>query len=335
MIASPAPTPDRRLSVAPMMGWTDRHARYFLRLIAPRALLYTEMVPSGAIVYGDAARFLGHDPIEHPLALQVGGGDPAELGECARTARGFGFAEINLNVGCPSERVQRGTFGACLMKEPDLVAACVAAMGAASDVPVTVKCRIGVDELDSEAALHDFVGRVAEAGCETFILHARKAWLKGLSPKENREVPPLDHDRVYRLKSAFPNLEIIINGGIESADAAAGHLAHVDGVMIGRAAYRNPWLLTEMEPRLLGPGPGPADRATVIESVIRYVEAQAARRVPLISITRHILGLYKGLPGAARWRRYLSENVPLPGANADVLRRAAVLVEDRDARTAA
>ena len=334
MTSPPAP-PDRRLSVAPMMGWTDRHGRYFLRLVAPRALLYTEMVPAGAIVYGDTARFLGHDPAEHPLALQVGGCDPAELADCARTARCFGFAEINLNVGSPSDRVQRGAFGACLMKEPDLVAACVAAMRDAGDLPVTVKCRIGVDDRDTEAELQDFVGRVAGAGCATFAVHARKAWLRGLSPKENREIPPLDYGRVHRLKTAFPDLEIVINGGIEDADAAAGHLAHLDGVMIGRAAYRDPWCLTEMETALLGPGPAAADRGTVIDRLIPYAEAQARRGVPVKSIARHILGLYKGRPGAARWRRYLSENVHRPGADADILRQAAALVETGDARTAA
>ena len=305
-----------------MMDWTDRHDRYFLRLISRRVLLYTEMIPTGAILHGDRDRFLGFDACERPLALQVGGAEPAELATCARQAAVRGYDEINLNVGCPSDRVQNARFGACLMAEPTLVADCVAAMRAACDLPVTVKTRIGIDDRDSYAELVDFVGTVAEAGCMTFIVHARKAWLRGLSPKQNRELPPLDYGRVYALKRDLPALEIVLNGGVQSLDEAAAHLARVDGVMIGRAAYQSPYLLAEADARFFGdPRPAP-DREAVARALVPYAAAQAARGVPVKSITRHILGLFNGLPGARQWRRHLSEAAHRPGAGPEVILEA-------------
>ena len=305
-----------------MMDWTDRHDRYFLRLISRRVLLYTEMIPTGAILHGDRDRFLGFDPCERPLALQVGGAEPAELALCAREAAARGYDEINLNVGCPSDRVQNARFGACLMAEPALVADCVAAMRAAGDLPVTVKTRIGIDDRDSYAELADFVGTVAAAGCATFIIHARKAWLRGLSPKQNRELPPLDYDRVYALKRDFPALEIVLNGGVQSLEEAEGHLARVDGVMIGRAAYQSPYLLAEADARFFGdPRPAPS-REEVARGLVPYATAQAARGVPVKSITRHVLGLFNGLPGARQWRRHLSEAAHRPGAGPEVMLEA-------------
>ncbi len=312
----------RSLSVAPMMDWTDRHDRYFLRLISRRVLLYTEMIPAGAILHGDRERFLGFDECERPLALQVGGAEPGDLAYCARQAAARGYDEINLNVGCPSDRVQNARFGACLMAEPALVADCVAAMRAACDLPVTVKTRIGIDDRDSYAELADFVGTVAGAGCATFIIHARKAWLRGLSPKQNRELPPLDYDRVYALKRDFPALEIVLNGGVQSLEEAEGHLARVDGVMIGRAAYQSPYLLAEADARFFGdPRPAPS-REEVARGLVPYATAQAARGVPVKSITRHVLGLFNGLPGARQWRRHLSEAAHRPGAGPEVMLEA-------------
>jgi len=314
--------PDRRISVAPMMDWTDRHDRVFLRLISRRVLLYTEMIPVGAILHGDRDRFLGFDPCEHPVALQLGGAEPGELAESARHAAEYGYDEINLNVGCPSDRVQNARFGACLMAEPARVGACVAAMAAATRIPVTVKCRIGIDQRDSFEELCAFTRIVADSGCRTLIVHARKAWLSGLSPKQNREVPPLCYDRVYRLKETFPALQVIVNGGITSLGQAERHLAHVDGVMIGRAAYQNPYILAEVDGRFLGDRQSPPGREAVVRAFLPYVESQRARGVPLKSMTRHILGLFNGLPGARAWRRQLSEAAREPKAGPEIIEAA-------------
>lgn len=322
------------LAVAPMMEWTDRHCRYFLRLISRRTLLYTEMVTADAVIHGDRERLIGFDPAEHPVALQLGGSEPARLAAAARIGADFGYDEINLNVGCPSDRVQSGRFGACLMAEPDLVAECVAAMRAAVAVPVTVKCRIGIDDQDQEEALDRFVATVAAAGCGTVIVHARKAWLDGLSPKENRTVPPLDHGRVHRLKRRFPALEVVVNGGIETLAEAQAHLAHVDGVMMGRAAYQNPFVLAEADRRLFGERTRPPSRAEVLERLIPYAETQLARGVRLQQIARHILGLPQGCPGARTFRRHLSEQAPRPGAGTEVLREALALLQERTPQSA-
>ena len=305
-----------------MMDWTDRHDRYFLRRITRRTLLYTEMIPVGAIIHGDRERFLAFDPAERPLALQVGGAEPGDLAACARIAEAWGFDEVNLNIGCPSSRVQEARFGACLMAEPDLVADCVTAMGAATGQPVTVKTRIGIDEQDSYAELVDFVGTVAAAGCRRFIIHARKAWLRGLSPKQNRELPPLRYDRVFALKRDFPDLEIVLNGGVQSLDEAAAHLAQVDGVMIGRAAYQNPYLLAEADARFFGEAAPAPSREAVARQMVPYIRDQMAKGVPVKSVTRHILGLFNGLPGARHWRRHLSEAAHRPGAGPDVVLEA-------------
>ncbi|SLN36300.1 tRNA dihydrouridine(20/20a) synthase DusA [Oceanibacterium hippocampi] len=314
------------VSVAPMMDWTDRHDRFFLRLISRRALLYTEMVTTAAILHGDRQRLLGHEPAEHPLALQLGGSDPAELARAARIGADYGYDEINLNVGCPSDRVQSGRFGACLMAEPELVAEGVAAMRAAVDIPVTVKTRIGIDDRDSYEELHGFVAGLVKAGTERLIVHARKAWLNGLSPKQNREIPPLRYDVVYRLKADCPDLVIVINGGIRKLDEIDEHLRHVDGVMIGREAYQNPYLLAEIDGRYYGePDEAPA-RKQVVEELIPYIRARQDEGVPLNSITRHVLGLFQGLPGARAWRRHLSENAHRPEADASLLAEAAARV---------
>ncbi|MEX2629198.1 MAG: tRNA dihydrouridine(20/20a) synthase DusA [Tistlia sp.] len=331
-------TPDQfhRLSVAPMMDWTDRHCRFFLRQITRRALLYTEMVTTGAILHGDRERFLAYDESEHPLALQLGGSDPAALAECARIAEAFGYDEVNLNVGCPSDRVRTGRFGACLMAEPALVGSSVAAMRAATALPVTVKCRIGIDERDGYEDLLAFVDEVAAiGGCGSFAVHARKAWLQGLSPKQNREVPPLRHAEVHRLKRERPDLEIVINGGILSVEAALAHLESVDGAMIGRAAYQDPWCLAEADRRVFGetaPAPG---RAEVVARLLPYLEAECARGTPLKSMTRHILGLFNGLPGARAWRRHLSEAAHRPGAGPEVVEQALEQLDRRGALLAA
>jgi tRNA-dihydrouridine synthase A len=288
------------------------------------------MVTAGAVLHGDRQRLLGFDEAEHPLALQIGGSEPADLAEAARIAEGFGYDEVNLNVGCPSDRVQSGRFGACLMREPDLVAEGVAAMRQATRLPVTVKCRIGVDDQDPERELPAFVERAAQAGVRSFIVHARKAWLEGLSPKENRDVPPLDYGLVYRLKATRPDLEIVLNGGIPDLDAAAAHLAHVDGVMLGRAAYQTPWVLAGVDTRLFGdPAPAAADRLAVVAALKPYVAAELARGTRLHAITRHILGLFQGLPGARQWRRILSEKATRPGAGLEVLDEAAAAVAAR------
>jgi tRNA-dihydrouridine synthase A len=314
---------DRTISIAPMMDWTDRHDRYFLRLISQHALLYTEMVTTGAIIYGDQQRHLAFDPAEQPLALQLGGSDPADLATCCKIAEGYGYQEINLNCGCPSDRVQNGRFGACLMAEPETVAACIAAMKEATTLPVTVKNRIGIDDLDSYDHLKHFIKTVRGAGCETFIIHARKAWLTGLSPKENRTIPPLQYELVYRLKEEFPELEIIINGGIQTVEEIDEHLKHVDGVMIGREAYQNPYFLAEIDKRYYGMSDDAPERKDVIENILPYVDREMKKGVPLKSITRHMLGLFQGRPGAKAWRRYISENAHLPGADQSVLTEAA------------
>ena len=313
---------NRRFSIAPMMALSDRHCRYFWRLLSREALLYTEMVTTGALIHGDRERLLRFHPAEHPVALQLGGSNPQQLAHCARWADDWGYDEVNLNCGCPSDRVQSGRFGACLMAEPELVADCVAAMGAATRLPVTVKHRIGIDDMESFAELLHFVDTVAQAGCETFIVHARKAWLGGLSPRQNREIPPLHYDRVYRLKRARPTLEIIINGGINSIPDCVEHLAQVDGVMVGREAYQNPYMLAQVDSRLFNAAePGP-DRQQVVNALIPYIEQELACGGRLHHVTRHILGLYQGVPGARKFRRHLSENAYRPAANIPVLLEA-------------
>ena len=311
---------DYRLSVAPMMDWTDRHCRYFHRLLSPHARLYTEMVTSAALVRGKQLRLLEHSQQEHPVALQLGGSDPRELAEAARYGAQAGYDEINLNVGCPSDRVQSGRFGACLMREPALVGDCVKAMRDAVSVPVTVKCRIGVDDQDEYADLQHFTETMIEAGVEVLVVHARKAWLQGLSPKENREIPPLDYERVYRLKREFPQLVVVINGGITTVQAMRQHLAHVDGVMLGRAAYHEPYVLAQVEAALYDM-PLPS-RDSVLQHMRPYIEAELARGTALKHITRHLLGLYQGEPGARAFRRILSEGAHLSGANWSLIEQA-------------
>ena len=309
-----------RLSVAPMMDWTDRHCRYFHRLLAPHARLYTEMVTSAALVHGDRQRLLGFDDAEHPVALQLGGSDPQELAQAARIGADFGYDEINLNVGCPSNRVQSGRFGACLMHEPALVADCFTSMREAVTIPVTIKCRLGVDDQDEYADLQHFIETVAARGCGVFIVHARKAWLKGLSPKENREVPPLNYQRVYQLKRDFPALTILINGGIQSLAEVRTHLVHTDGVMLGRTAYHEPYRLAELEHALFGT-PLP-DRMALIRQMREYTERHLAEGGKLNHISRHLLGLFQGLPGARGWRRHLSENAHRDNADWGVVERS-------------
>ncbi len=305
-----------------MMDWTDRHCRYFLRLISRRVLLYTEMISAGAIIHGDRARFLAFDPAERPLALQLGGAAPDELATCAEAAAAAGFDEVNLNVGCPSDRVQNARFGACLMAEPALVGRCVAAMAGASGLPATVKTRTGIDARDGYADLRGFVETVAAAGCRSFTIHARKAWLQGLSPKQNRELPPLQYERVYRLKQDLPELEIVINGGITSLDEAEAHLARVDGAMIGRAAYQNPWILAEADHRVFGESRQQLQRESIARALLPYIARQCTEGVPVKAVIRHILGLFNGLPGARAWRRHLSESAHRPGAGPEVVEAA-------------
>ena len=312
---------NRLLSVAPMMDWTDRHCRFFHRLLTPSALLYTEMVTTGAIIHGDADRFLAYNPEEQPLALQLGGSDPGDLADCARIAAQRGFDEINLNVGCPSDRVQRGRFGACLMLEPELVRDCMSAMLDAVDIPVTIKTRLGVDDHYSYQYMSDFVGRVAESGCSVFIMHARKAILTGLSPKQNRDVPPLHHDWVYRLKRESPELEIVINGGIDSVTGIKKQLDHVDGVMLGRAAYHTPWILAECQQQFFNTQ-AISKREDVIEHMSAYLAREVTQGTAVKHISRHLLGLFQGLPGAKAWRRYLSENAFKDDSNSELLNQA-------------
>lgn len=302
-----------------MMDWTDRHCRYFHRLLCRNALLYTEMVTTGALLYGDTERFLRFDPSEHPVALQLGGSDPKDLAACAQLAESHGYDEVNLNCGCPSDRVQNGAFGACLMQEPELVADSVRAMQAACNIPVTVKCRIGIDDQDEETALQVFAEHLVDAGCQSLTVHARKAWLKGLSPKENRDIPPLNYERVYRLKRDFTDLEIVINGGIHNMQQIRDHLQFVDGVMIGREAYHNPWLLARIDSEIFGEKPDFRSPVEALEAMYPYIESQLAEGERLASITRHVLGLFQGIPGTRRFKQYLSENAHKPGAGLDVL----------------
>ena len=309
-----------------MMEWTDRHCRTFLRLISARTFLYTEMVTADAILFGDRLRVLGFNAAEHPVGLQLGGSDPVRLAEAARIGADWGYDEINLNIGCPSDRVQSGRFGACLMADPRLVAECVAAMADAVPVPVTVKCRIGIDDQDTEESLDRFVDIVAEAGCRLFIVHARKAWLEGLSPKENRDVLPLDYDRVHRLKARRDDLAIVINGGLTSLPYAAPHLVHVDGVMIGRSAYADPYLLAEVDRTLYGAAELPLSRLEVLDRFIEYVGGELDRGVRLNAMTRHILGLFHGQPRARAFRRHIAEHAHLPGAGIAVLEQARDIV---------
>ncbi|WP_120498790.1 tRNA dihydrouridine(20/20a) synthase DusA [Kiloniella sp. EL199] len=314
-------TMDRKVCVAPMLDWTDRHERSFLRMISQHTVLYTEMVTTGALLHGkDPERFLRFDKREHPIALQLGGSDPEAIKACATKAADFGYDEVNLNVGCPSDRVQKGRFGACLMAEPDLVAECVSAM-AQSGLPATVKTRIGIDEQDSYEFLHELVTKVKNAGCQTLIVHARKAWLEGLSPKQNREIPPLRYDVVYRVKQDFPDLEIILNGGVQTLDQVENHLTKVDGVMIGREAYQNPYVLAEVDKRFYGEAKI-KDRGEVIDELCAYAAERVAEGVPVKSITRHVLGLFNGLPGARAWRRSLSQNAFKPGSDERVIQQA-------------
>lgn len=316
-------TDSQIISVAPMMDWTDRHCRFFLRLLAPSARLYTEMVTAAALIHGDAERLLQFDVAEHPVALQLGGSDPKMMADATKLGARAGYDEININVGCPSDRVQSGQFGACLMSSPGVVASCFKEMSSVSDVPVTVKTRIGIDDHTSYEFLREFVARLHAAGCNTFIVHARIAILQGLSPKDNRSVPPLDYDRVYELKREFPDLTIILNGGISSTDQVLSHLEHVDGVMIGRHAYHEPYFLTELETALFDHEDWqPPSRHEVIELMIPYIERQMSVGTELKNITRHLLGLFAGQPGARAWRRHLSEHARLPGAGIEVLQEA-------------
>jgi tRNA-dihydrouridine synthase A len=312
-----------------MMDWTDRHCRVFHRVLTRRALLYTEMLTTPAIIFGDRARLLAFDKGEHPVALQLGGSDPRELAIAAEIGEAFGYDEINLNVGCPSDRVKDGRFGACLMAEPDLVASCVAAMKRAVKIPVTVKCRIGIDDQDPEQALDTLARGVVAAGADAVIVHARKAWLNGLSPKENRDIPPLDYDRVYRLKQALADVPIIINGGIGSLKEAKAHLDHVDGVMLGRAAYQEPWRLLSVDAELFGDEAPPHTMKDALEAVMPYVSRELARGTRLHAMTRHFVGAFHGVPGARAFRRHLAEHGTRPGAGIDVLREAIAMVEER------
>jgi len=326
--------PSPRFSVAPMMDWTDRHCRSFHRILTRRTLLYTEMVTTGALIHGPRERLLAFSPGEHPVALQLGGSDPADLARCAVMAEVRGYDEVNLNCGCPSDRVQNGRFGACLMAEPQLVADCIAAMKQAVRIPVTVKCRIGIDEQDPEASLRAFIDTVAAAGPEVFIVHARKAWLKGLSPKENRDVPPLDYDLVRRVKAERPHLTIVLNGGVKTLDEAKAHLAWADGVMMGRAAYEHPFRLAGVDSALFGDADPVATAEEAVAAFLPYVERELAAGTPLIAMTRHILGVFAGRPGARLFRRHLSEQAHKRGAGIEVLREALARVAPAAAEAA-
>jgi tRNA-dihydrouridine synthase A len=323
-----------RLTVAPMMDWTDRHCRVFHRLLAPNARLYTEMVHAQAVIHGDRERLLGFDPIEHPVALQLGGSDPAHLAEATRIGADRGYDEVNLNVGCPSDRVQAGRFGACLMREPGLVADCIAAMIAATSVPVTVKCRLGVDEMEDYDVFLAFVDTVAATGCATFVVHARKAWLQGLSPKENREIPPLRHDWVDRLKRERPALRVVLNGGIATVEDAVAAAARLDGVMIGRAAYHEPYRLHLMDRALFAPQSAPQSRGELLRALRPYAESLLARGTAIKHLTRHVLGLFHGQPGGRAFRQVLSEGAPKPGADWSLVERALAATESSRAAAA-
>jgi tRNA-dihydrouridine synthase A len=321
------PGPERwRLSVAPMMDWTDHHCRFLHRQITQHALLYTEMVTTGALLHGDVPRHLDYNDEEHPVALQLGGSEPEDLAACTKLAERWAYDEVNLNCGCPSERVQRGAFGACLMNEPQLVADCVKAMRDATSLPVTVKHRIGVDRTESYDFVRDFVGTVAEAGCQVFIVHARNAWLQGLSPKENREIPPLRYEFVHRLKREFPQLTVVLNGGVKANEQVAEQLQQLDGVMLGREAYHNPWIMAEWDARFFGALPVERDRAEVEDRMVAYMERQAAKGVPWSHVARHMMGLYNGIAGARRWRQVWSDHrlKPLPAREVQSLARQAL-----------
>jgi tRNA-dihydrouridine synthase A len=317
-----------RFSIAPMMEWTDRHCRFFHRLLTRRALLYTEMITTGAVLRGDRKRLLAFDRAEHPVALQLGGSDPRQLAQCARIAADLGYDEVNLNVGCPSDRVREGRFGACLMAEPALVGDCVAAMTGSVKIPVTVKCRIGIDEQDPEEALETLTHAVEQAGVAALIVHARKAWLAGLSPRENRDIPPLDYTRVYRLKAAHRGLAVVLNGGIADLDHAVTHLAHLDGVMMGRAAYQEPWRLLAVDTLIYGERAPFVSARDALEAYFSYVERELARGTRLHAITRHILGIFHGVPGARAFRRHIAMQAVKPGAGIAVLRDALAQVMD-------
>lgn len=318
---------NRTFSIAPMLDWTDRHYRYFARLMSSQILLYTEMVTTGAIIHGKGD-YLAYNQEEHPLALQLGGSNPQDLAHCAKLAAERGYDEVNLNVGCPSDRVQNGRFGACLMAEPKLVAECVDAMKQAVDIPITVKTRIGIDEQDSYEFLTQFIDIVDAAGCDAYTVHARKAWLQGLSPKENREIPPLDYDRVYQLKQDYSHLNISINGGIKTLEESKAHLAKLDGVMVGREAYQNPYILAEVDQQLCGLTHEVLSRDAVLEKLLPYIEKHVKDGGRLNHITRHIIGLYQGLAGSRIWRRHLSENAHKPGAGIEVVREAQRLMQE-------
>ncbi len=317
-----------RFSIAPMMDWSDHNCRYFWRLLTKKALVYTEMVTTGALIHGERKRFLHFNREEHPVALQLGGSDPKDLARCARWAQEWGYDEVNINCGCPSDRVQSGMFGACLMGKPDLVADCVKAMRDSCNIPITVKHRIGIDHMESYEQLLAFIAPVAAAGCSVFIVHARKAWLQGLSPKENREIPPLNYPWVYQLKKDFPQLTIVVNGGIQSIEDCQVHLNHVDGVMLGREAYQNPWMLTQVDQKLFGIDRPEKSRDDVIADLLPFTERHLARGGQLNHITRHILGLYQGVPGARKFRRHLSENAYKKSAGIDILAQAYALVSE-------
>jgi tRNA-dihydrouridine synthase A len=323
-----------RFCVAPMMEWTDKHCRAFHRQLTCRALLYTEMVTTGAVLRGDSNRLIGFDPQEQPVALQLGGSDPKALAQCARIAADFGYVEVNLNVGCPSDRVQEGRFGACLMAEPALVGECVAAMKAAVSIPITVKCRIGIDDQDPEHALEAMTAAVKSAGVAALIVHARKAWLSGLSPRENRDIPPLDYDRAYRLKAAHPHLPIVINGGIATLEAAREHLTQLDGVMVGRTAYQEPWRLLAVDPMLFGDAAPHASMKAAVEALYPYIERELQRGTRLHSITRHLHGAFHAVPGARAYRRHLATQAVKPNASVAVLAEALAMVLDRPAELA-
>ena len=313
---------NRRFCVAPMLDWTDRHERYFLRLISSHAVLYTEMVTTGALIHGDKDRYLKYNKEEHPVALQLGGSDPKAMALCAKMAEDYGYDEVNINVGCPSDRVQNGAFGACLMAEPDLVAENVSAMQSAVDIPITVKNRIAIDEMDEYECLPNFLQKVSQAGCDTFIIHARKAWLKGLSPKQNRDVPPLNYDLVYQMKRDFPKLEIIINGGIKTLDQTEQHLKQVDGVMVGREAYHNPFIMSQVDQRFYDAEYKKKTELDILDQYMVYMQKQLDEGVYLKHMSRHLLGLFTGQAGAKAWRRHISENAYKEGAGIEVIQQA-------------
>ncbi|HZS63497.1 MAG TPA: tRNA dihydrouridine(20/20a) synthase DusA [Xanthobacteraceae bacterium] len=326
---------NRKFAIAPMMEWTDRHCRFLHRLLTRHARLYTEMLTTGAIIHGDRARLMKFDAAEHPVAIQLGGSDPRALAQCARIAEDFGYDEINLNVGCPSDRVQEGRFGACLMAEPGLVGDCVAAMKTAVRAPVTVKCRIGIDDQDSEAALEAFARTVKAAGVDALIVHARKAWLSGLSPRQNRDVPPLDYERVFRLKAAHAELPVILNGGIGSIEQAQALLGRVDGVMMGRVAYQEPWRLLAVDPLLFAAAPAFASQRAAVEAFIPYVAREVAAGTRLHAMTRHMHGLFRGMPGARAFRRHLATEAVKPGAGVEVLMTALEMICEKPGELAA